>query len=50
MIRSRGKVRMQIFTNRRIRKIRFSIFGRENDVKKEASKRLRQISQHYMYM
>jgi hypothetical protein len=38
MIRSRGKIGMDISTNRQIRKMRFSIFGGEDDVEKKASK------------
>ena len=35
---SRGKVGTDISTNRQIRKMRFSIFGGEDDVEKKASK------------
>ena len=38
MICGCSKVRMEIFTNRLIAKIRFSIFCRENDVQKNAGK------------
>ena len=38
MIRSRGKIGMDISTNRQIRKMRFSILGVEDDVEKKASK------------
>jgi hypothetical protein len=38
IIRSRGKIGMDISTNRQIRKMGFSIFGGEDDVDKKASK------------
>jgi hypothetical protein len=38
MIRSRGKIGMDISTNRQIRKMRFSIFGGEDHVEKKTSK------------
>jgi hypothetical protein len=36
MIRSRGKIGVDISTNRQIRKMRFSIFGGGDDVEKKA--------------
>ena len=44
MIRSRGKIGMDISTNRQIRKMRFSIFGGEDDVEKKANKLLGHIN------
>ncbi len=38
MNRSRGKIGMDISTNRQIRKMRFSIFGGEDHVEKKTSK------------
>jgi len=43
MIRSRRQIRMEILPNGSIDKIRLSIFGREDDVKENASERLRPL-------